>query len=164
MNMLTKPPTWNARSASLCRTLRDRNGGTLPFTLARFRAWLTCESQNPAEPAKERLLWKCPYSGRLLNLSEIAIDHKQPMALGGTSDLGNLHVCHELQNRVKGKIPHEQYLQLRELVQGWPLEAATDLYGRLAAKKAWHKAFQDRRAQVRALGKGKPSWGRRGGK
>lgn len=145
------PVSWMRKTGQMYAHLRER--GPVDFDLPRFRAWLAISAQNYGEPRKELLVWECVYSGRLLTLAEIVIDHKTPVSALAKTTIADLAVCSAIHNFRKGQIPHDLYVRLMRWVeQDWPKDAAADLWGRLAARKSWHvrqaKARKDGAAMI----------------
>lgn len=85
--------------------------GKCPITLDEFAEWMWEKSQNG-------LTWKCELSGNIVQLKaksaagRLTIDHRVPLAHGGTSDLNNLAVCSEEANRIKGDMSIGCYSRL----------------------------------------------------
>lgn len=130
MKATTKPVTFNDKTRSLYRWLKDR--GRVDFTLAEFREWLQSKAKGDGS------LWCCEYSGAFLAINKVSIDHRYPVALGGHGTLKNLAVCTERLNRIKGSIPHDQFVKLKRTVEEeWPCEAQTAFWQRLAQKPTW---------------------------
>ena len=131
-----RPVSWLVKTSRMYNHLKER--GPVDFELSRFRAWLACSAKNQGEPRKELLVWKCAYSGQLLTLADVVVDHRDPLSVVGRTAIHNLAICSGSENRRKGQIPYVQYIELRRMVHTWPAAAAADLWGRLAARKVWH--------------------------
>lgn len=58
----------------------------------------------------------CPISGLKLTPGTAALDHRIPVALGGTHDLENLWIVHKEVNRMKGMLPLHEFVSWCERV------------------------------------------------
>lgn len=58
------------------------------------------------------------------------LDHRLPIARGGTADVANLALACGPCNRVKGEMTVSEYMSLRTLVQSWE-DSGKDLFRRL---------------------------------
>lgn len=157
-----RPVSWLVKTSRMYNHLKER--GPVDFDLPRFRAWLACSAKNYGEPRKELLVWKCAYSGQLLTLADVVVDHRDPLSVVGRTTIGNLAICSRSENLRKGQIPHAQYIELRHVVHTWPAAAAADLWGRLSARKVWHVEQQKRAKDGAAMIDGFMANVRRGGK
>jgi len=69
------------------------------------------------DPAKRRLLLRrdrgrCFYCRKLLKISELHVDHLEPISAGGSTRMENSVACCERCNREKGPAPASRYLYL----------------------------------------------------
>jgi len=61
--------------------------------------------------------YKCAYTNKPIELGVNAqLDHKTPVALGGTNELSNLHWVDAEINRMKGKRTHNEFIELCRLI------------------------------------------------
>jgi 5-methylcytosine-specific restriction endonuclease McrA len=60
----------------------------------------------------------CYYTNRGIKLSEVNIDHKTPVSLGGTNDISNLCVCHKSVNKAKGSFTEAEFFKLLSVFEG----------------------------------------------
>jgi 5-methylcytosine-specific restriction endonuclease McrA len=74
----------------------------LPFTLEQFREWLRPKFGINGET-------RCEYSGELILVENFSVDHRQPVARGGSWALENLALCSEKQNLRKGIMTKGEY-------------------------------------------------------
>jgi len=133
-----KTVTFTDKTRALYNAMKSR--GPVSFTLADFRSWLAARA-TPG-PFTDRLtgLWKCEYSREFIAIEQVSVDHKLPLSMGGTGTLDNLAVCTERMNRIKGAIPFDQFLDLKDTVdRDWPREAATEFWKRLAMRPTWRR-------------------------
>lgn len=61
----------------------------------------------------------CYYSGIKLDLFKMHIDHKTPLARGGTNELSNLCFASHHMNTAKGKMTEQEFKQLLNLIRMW---------------------------------------------
>lgn len=85
-------------------------GRELPFSLDDFRDWFTAKLGGP-EGARQ-----CRYCTVLLTALDAGVDHVQPIAQGGSLDLGNLDLCCQPCNRLKGSLSLEGFLALKDFL------------------------------------------------
>lgn len=120
--------TWKDKTAQLRRDLIKHGG--CQMTLAQFREWL--ESRRVGNG-----VFKCAYCRAFMLDTEISIDHKDPVTLGGTASAANLCVCCRDCNIRKADLGENQYCELLEMVQFWPVPMMTSLLRRLAQRPVW---------------------------
>lgn len=93
---------WKARARSL---------GVEPLGLPsapEIRAWL--DSQKP---------YKCYYTAENISEKDIGLDHKVPIARGGTYSLDNVVITSKAINGAKGQMTEEEFRQLLKLISYW---------------------------------------------
>lgn len=72
----------------------------------------------------------CAYTGELLSIHDLHVDHITPLDRGGTHDLSNLCLASPAANRAKGAMSGDEFHLLLHLVSGWP-DRGADLLKRL---------------------------------
>lgn len=108
--------------------------GPCKLVRADFLEWLLAKSVN-----REGFAWLCEYSGNVVQFiaktqaGRLTIDHKVPLAKGGTSTLDNLAVCSEEANKVKGALSIGYYGRLMAAMATWPPEERDEVIRRLKA-------------------------------
>jgi len=136
-------PTFQGAVAKLWKSLRARHCGKskygpCPITREQFTQWLWEKSQNG-------LSWKCEYTGNVLQLmaktqaGRLTLDHRIPLAKGGTSTLNNLAVCCEEINKIKGDMSEERLNSLLYFLGGWPKEERDGVLRRLKGWRGWKR-------------------------
>lgn len=102
------PYLYKARSArsKLLSRVASEIKNTTP-TVDELYAWLT----------SQKLV--CYYSGVELDLFKLHIDHKTPLARGGTNELSNLCLASHHMNTAKGRMTEKEFWQLLKLVSKW---------------------------------------------
>ena len=96
------------------RTTRSRMLGRVPKEL-----------KETTPTAEEFLEWfksqelVCYYSGIKLDLFKLHVDHKTPIARGGTNELSNLCLASHHMNTAKGRMTEDEFWQLLELISTW---------------------------------------------
>lgn len=75
--------------------------------------------------------WRCCYSGALLAIDEVSIDHRLPLAAGGLTELPNLAICSLRWNRIKGQLAEDRFRALIALMELWPDKERSDVLKRL---------------------------------
>lgn len=83
---------------------------------------------------KEGLGKKCPYCGKKVTTENMSLDHKNPRASGGGHSLENLHLIDNKCNKRKGKLSHEDYKKLWDLIRTFDKESQTYLKRKLSAQ------------------------------
>lgn len=74
--------------------------------------------------------YTCYYSYEPLTIDTLVVDHKIPLARGGTNELDNLCFCSNSMNTIKGSMTEKEFRQLLELVKDWE-DGGKNLFGRL---------------------------------
>lgn len=139
-------PVFKEAARKFWRSLSSRHNGRtqygpIPIKRAQFEEWLWEKSENG-------LTWKCEYTGNVLQLmaktmaGRLTIDHKVPLAKGGTTTLDNLAVCSEEANKVKGALSIGYYGRLMGAMSTWPPEEREEVVRRL---KGWEPVYRRRR-------------------
>ncbi|MGA1850477.1 HNH endonuclease signature motif containing protein [Sphingobium sp. HT1-2] len=72
----------------------------------------------------------CAYTGELLDIADLHVDHMIPLDRGGSHDLSNLCLASPSANRAKGAMSASEFHLLLHLVSGWP-DRGADLLKRL---------------------------------
>lgn len=71
--------------------------------------------------------YRCALTGERLSPDTAELDHKVPLAMGGTNDLGNLQwLCRDA-NRAKGTMDNEAFIKLCAAVAKWSSRSPYDL-------------------------------------
>jgi 5-methylcytosine-specific restriction endonuclease McrA len=78
-----------------------------PPTTEEIYAWLTGHSLV------------CEYSGIKLDVSDITVDHRTPIARGGTNELENLAICSNHMNTAKGRMNEYEFRSLLKIIKHW---------------------------------------------
>lgn len=136
-------PTFKGAVAKLWKSLRARHCGKskygpCPITREQFTQWLWEKSEGG-------LSWKCEYTGNVLQLmaktqaGRLTLDHRIPLAKGGTSTLNNLAVCCEEINKIKGDMSEERLNSLLYFLGGWPKEERDGVLRRLKGWRGWKR-------------------------
>lgn len=92
---------------NLLNRFKDKENKALTPPTAEIKEWL--ENQPII----------CYYSGEVLNLDTLTIDHKQPIDRGGTNELDNLCICSHKMNSSKGKMSEKEFTELLSLLHTW---------------------------------------------
>jgi hypothetical protein len=71
-------------------------------------------------------VWVCSYCGCRLTLSQVAVDHVEPLEIGGSAGLENQAIACELDNRTKGELSGVNYVHLLTVLRS--MGRATELY------------------------------------
>lgn len=61
----------------------------------------------------------CVYSSEQLTISNITVDHRTPIARGGTNELSNLAICSHHMNTAKGSMTEYEFRTLLDLIYKW---------------------------------------------
>lgn len=72
----------------------------------------------------------CSYTGELLDIADLHVDHMIPLDRGGSHDLSNLCLASPAANRAKGAMSGDEFHLLLHLVGSWP-DGGADLLKRL---------------------------------
>lgn len=72
----------------------------------------------------------CSYTGALLDIADLHVDHAIPLDRGGSHDLSNLCLASPAANRAKGAMSADEFHHLLHLVGSWP-DRGADLLKRL---------------------------------
>jgi hypothetical protein len=79
---------------------------------------------------------QCKYCDRIIHRHFLVFDHRQPLALGGSSDAANLQVICKTCNGVKGSLCESDFLLLQDWLKGIPSSSlAANLTRRLCGVK-----------------------------
>jgi hypothetical protein len=121
---------------------RHRSGKYGPILIEReqFEAWLKGKSTAG-------LTWKCEYTGNVVQLmaktqaGRLTIDHRVPLAQGGTTTLDNLAVCSEEANKIKGDMSIGAYGRLMRCLA---TELEGDRMSVLKRLKGWEPIYKRR--------------------
>lgn len=107
------------------------------FSKERLADWLLEQSIQ-----RKGFGWRCAYSGELLAIDAISIDHRLPLAAGGLTELPNLAICSQRWNRIKGQLSEERFRALLALMELWPDKERSDVLKRLGQApsfRQWQK-------------------------
>lgn len=81
---------------------------------------------------------KCYYFKTNISLSKSHLDHKVPLARGGTNELKNLCLTHPRANGVKGTMTDKEFQKFLKLIAKWE-DKGKDIMDRLVrANKVYH--------------------------
>lgn len=83
---------------------------------------------------KEGLGKKCPYCKQEVTTENMSLDHECPRASGGVDDIDNLQLIDNKCNKRKGKMSHEEYKKLWDLIRTFDKESQTYLKRKLSAQ------------------------------
>lgn len=75
----------------------------------------------------------CRYCGDRLSPATFSLDHRTPVARGGSFSQENLQVVCLKCNQAKGNLTSSEYQQLNDMLGSWPKEAKADVLRRLSA-------------------------------
>jgi 5-methylcytosine-specific restriction endonuclease McrA len=96
----------NLRGSLLARSTDPGVKQTAP-SVAELEQWLT------------RGEYICYYSGEVLSLDDLTIDHKIPIKRGGTHELSNLCIASNKMNSAKGALTSDEFIELLLLIKNW---------------------------------------------
>jgi 5-methylcytosine-specific restriction endonuclease McrA len=78
---------------------------------------------TPTIPELEKWLTRgeyiCYYSGAVLTLDTVTVDHKVPVSKGGSNELDNLCIASNHMNTAKGNLTAEEFMDLLLLIRKW---------------------------------------------
>jgi 5-methylcytosine-specific restriction endonuclease McrA len=94
------------RSRLLSRTKDPGIKQTTP-TIPELEKWLTRDQ------------YICYYSGEVLTLDNLTVDHKTPIKRSGTNELSNLCICSNHMNTAKGTMTELEFTELLMLIRKW---------------------------------------------
>jgi HNH endonuclease len=80
---------------------------------------------------------RCLYCRRLLTPKNFTIDHRIPIARGGSFYLDNLALCCKPCNYQKGALRADEFVELLEFLDGLMGNAAEDIKRRLTVGGRW---------------------------
>jgi 5-methylcytosine-specific restriction endonuclease McrA len=103
---LVKARDLRSRLLSRFKTDQQAFKQTTPTT-EEIYAWLTGHSLV------------CEYSGIKLDVSDITVDHRTPIARGGTNELENLAICSNHMNTAKGRMNEYEFRSLLKIIKHW---------------------------------------------
>lgn len=69
---------------------------------------------------RQQIPFTCYYTGEAIMEDELSIDHKIPIAGGGSYELGNLVITSPYINGCKGNLTDSQFKDLLSLITTWP--------------------------------------------
>ena len=90
---------------------------------------LTYESQ--LEVSRKRLYLRCEYTGELVKIADIQIDHRTPISRGGSFGVENLAITTAQNNQRKGSLLAAEFKELLLFLDGFEPVAKTDVLTRL---------------------------------
>ena len=97
----------------------------VPFTISGFREWLNSTFDTGAASSG---VVRCAYSGIMLTIEQLEIDHQTPTSRGGSFDFGNLAVCSKEENLRKGMLTAFEYSCLGGVINTFPHEIAQSIW------------------------------------
>jgi HNH endonuclease len=95
-----------------------------------IEAWLLTYEQQ-IETNRKRLYLRCEYTGELVKIADIQIDHRTPISRGGSFGIENLAITNGKTNQHKGSLKKSEFLELLQLLDGFEPVAKTDVLARL---------------------------------
>jgi hypothetical protein len=109
-------------------------------TLDQFRGWLN-------GGAIRDLVWRCEYCRALMNLSDVSVDHKFPVAQRGPNEIWNWAICCRSCNECKGPISAEAFLRILGVLDRSSEKDRQSVLSRLRAgwRTARARGYQRRR-------------------
>lgn len=132
-----------SRSRYLLMCVRQTPGRQVSFTLAEFRHWLTDKLAGAQGTAR------CLYCNAVVNIHTLQIDHRLPLAQGGSSELSNLAISCKCCNAQKGAMRAQAFIYLQLMVNNPAIFNEfdrDDLLGRLQSQLKLALAAQKTRA------------------
>ena len=117
---------------SHCLTRADKHGidrALVPMP-REFEQWLLTY-QNKAETLRGRFYLRCEYTGELVKLDDIQIDHKTPVSRGGSFAVDNLAITSGQVNQWKGELIDNEFSSLLELLNQFEPVAKKNVLSRL---------------------------------
>jgi 5-methylcytosine-specific restriction endonuclease McrA len=93
--------------SSLLRRSQDPGIKQTTPTVTELEKWLTRDE------------YICYYSGEILSLNDITVDHKVPISRNGTNELENLCIASHHMNTAKGSLTEKEFVELLLLIQTW---------------------------------------------
>ena len=127
---LAKQKAANFRNNCLYRADKygiDRANVPMPKEI---EAWLlTYEAK--IETSRKRLYLRCEYTGELIKLSDIQIDHRTPISRGGSFGIENLAITSGKTNQHKGELLDSEFSQLLTLLNQFEPIAKNNVLSRL---------------------------------
>lgn len=127
---IAKQKAANFRNNCLVRADKigiDRDNIPMPKEI---EAWLLTYEQQ-IEVNRKRLYLRCEYTGELIKLADIQIDHRTPISRDGSFGIENLAITGAQNNQRKGSLTSVEFLELLRLLDGFDQVAKTDVLTRL---------------------------------
>ncbi|MBL8797365.1 MAG: HNH endonuclease [Planctomycetia bacterium] len=75
----------------------------------------------------------CPYCDVALTVFNFSVDHVRPLSRGGSHAIGNLALCCERCNQIKGMMTDGEFCELIDMIRCWEPQVRTNLLARLRA-------------------------------
>lgn len=115
-----------------CLSRADKHGiDRLNVPMPReIEEWLLTH-QDRVETVRNRFYLRCEYTGELIKIADIQIDHRTPISRGGTFRIENLAVTSGKTNQHKGSLKESEFLELLQLLDSFEPVAKADVLTRL---------------------------------
>ena len=117
---------------SNCLARADKHGidrANVPMP-KEIEAWLLTY-ETKIETSRKRLYLRCEYTGELIKLSDIQIDHRNPISRGGSFGIENLAITSGKTNQHKGELLDSEFSQLLTLLNQFEPIAKNNVLSRL---------------------------------
>jgi 5-methylcytosine-specific restriction endonuclease McrA len=115
-----------------CLTRADKLGidrANVPMP-KEIEAWLlTYESR--LEMSRKRFYLRCEYTGELIKLADLQIDHRTPISRGGSFGVENLAITSGKVNQYKSELTGDEFGELLELLNHFEPVAKKNVLSRL---------------------------------
>jgi 5-methylcytosine-specific restriction endonuclease McrA len=105
----------------------DRANVPMPID---FYNWLLTYEEK-IEVIRKQLCLKCEYTGELIKLKDIQIDHRTPISRGGSFGVENLAITSGKTNQYKGELVESEFLELLGLLNKFDAIAKNSVLSRL---------------------------------
>ena len=116
-----------------CLTRADKHGidrVNVPMP-KEIEAWLLLNYEAKIEISRKRLYLRCEYTGELVKLSDIQIDHRTPISRGGSFGIEILAITSGKTNQHKGELLDSEFSQLLTLLNQFEPIAKNNVLSRL---------------------------------
>lgn len=135
--VIAKAKAANFRNSCLVRADKlgiDRVNVPMP---KEFETWLMTYQQS-IEIYRRQYYLRCAYTGELVKLSDIQIDHKTPVSRGGSFASANLAITSGKTNQHKGGLTDSEFLKLLDLLNTFDDKGKNNVLSRL--RSGWRVA------------------------
>ena len=112
--------TWVSKTRAMYQTMLRRDPeavGDWPSVLT-LRVWVL--SQARPHQRIEDAYWACTYCRRLIQYTNLSLDHTMPLQFGGGSQYLNMQLCCDECNQIKDTLPDGCMRVLRAFVDSIP--------------------------------------------